>query len=218
MTNIIESRFITRNDTRTSEVIYLLPESWWSRFYEYAWASHFAQKDDVVLDAACGIGHPFKFYLAERTKSVFACDLDPRIEMPHYILADIADTFGAAASETFPMKYFKMISYKVADLTNLPYENQMFDKIFCISVLEHMSEEALFNTLKEFKHTLKPLGLVILTFDYPSVDFQMMESAIVNCGLDYVESVDFNIPPDAIHTDMYHGLYCFRMALKHAKA
>ena len=57
------SRFFTFDDPKLNKVILKLPESWWSRPYEYAWAKSFVEQDHVVLDAACGVCHPFKFYL-----------------------------------------------------------------------------------------------------------------------------------------------------------
>lgn len=63
MNEIKTSRFITFDDPQLKKVILELPEIWWSRMYEYAWASSFVNDDHVVLDAACGICHPFKFHL-----------------------------------------------------------------------------------------------------------------------------------------------------------
>ena len=60
------TRFIRQSDPQTSKLIFKLPSTWWSRPYEYAWADKFVEPGDTVLDAACGIAHPFKFYLADK--------------------------------------------------------------------------------------------------------------------------------------------------------
>ena len=71
-----------------------LPSNWWSRKYEYPWAANFAGSEDTVLDAASGICHPFKFVLADKFRSVYASDIDPRILAPDSIVKDIEHIFG----------------------------------------------------------------------------------------------------------------------------
>ena len=66
--DLLTTRFFNTNDKRMDTVVFPLPSHWWSRFYEYAWAAEFCSENDVVLDAACGIPHPFKFYLAGKCK------------------------------------------------------------------------------------------------------------------------------------------------------
>lgn len=84
------SRFFVNSDARREKLIYDLPESWWSRPYEYEWCTNFISPHDVVLDAACGISHPLKFYLAGFSDEVYACDLDARILSREAILQNIA--------------------------------------------------------------------------------------------------------------------------------
>ncbi len=95
------SRFFTFDDPKLNKVILKLPESWWSRPYEYAWAKSFVEQDHVVLDAACGVCHPFKFYLCNLCNNVYACDLDQRLLSPKEILTDMFNVFGLQALE-FP--------------------------------------------------------------------------------------------------------------------
>jgi hypothetical protein len=51
----LRSRFVTTGDPKITRLIYDLPETWWSRFYEYAWAAEFVRETDIVLDVACGM-------------------------------------------------------------------------------------------------------------------------------------------------------------------
>lgn len=60
--------FFTTGDCHTKKFVFDLPEAWWSRHYEYEWAKQFCAGEDIALDAACGICHPFKFYLADNCK------------------------------------------------------------------------------------------------------------------------------------------------------
>jgi|GEM_PF-3142635 len=73
------SRFVTTRDARRNDFVFDLPECWWNRPYEYACAAEFADRDATVLDAACGIEHPLKFYLAKMCQACHACDIDQRI-------------------------------------------------------------------------------------------------------------------------------------------
>lgn len=73
------SRFFLKSDDFTEKFVFKLPKWWPSRPYEYSWAIKFADKNDVVLDAACGVNHPFKFKLIEICAEVHACDIDQRI-------------------------------------------------------------------------------------------------------------------------------------------
>ncbi len=54
----------------------------------------------------------------------------------------------------------KLIAQK-ADLINLPFDNNKFDKIFCISVIEHVKDDL--RGMKEMFRVLKPGGILILT-------------------------------------------------------
>jgi len=58
------SRFILADDPHCDTIAGIpIPQNWWSRHQEYKWAAQFAGPEYVVLDAACGISHPFKWYL-----------------------------------------------------------------------------------------------------------------------------------------------------------
>lgn len=94
----MESRYIRQSDPKTDTLVFPLHPAWWSRPYEYEWARRFARPDDVVLDAACGISHPFKFWLAEHCREVHACDWDERILSEEAIRLDIVSDFGEQAA------------------------------------------------------------------------------------------------------------------------
>ncbi|MDR2251923.1 MAG: class I SAM-dependent methyltransferase [Endomicrobium sp.] len=180
-----KSRFITVDDNKTNSFMYKLPVTWWSRPYEYEWCKNFIDKNDIVLDAASGIIHPLRFYLADNCKEVFACDLNKdittdisKLQLPKDIIAS---------------KYTK-IRNTCCSITKTPYRDNMFDKIFCISTLEHIEGylikiirylrlnryftgivkrskyKLILKALLEFQRILKPKGLLILTFDYPDID------------------------------------------------
>ncbi|VBB09365.1 methyltransferase type 11 [Lucifera butyrica] len=208
------SRFIVPSDSNNKNFIFDMPETWWSRPYEYEWARQFAEENDICLDAACGLSHPLKFYLHDKCKVVHACDIDERIVASTKILEDIAVTVGEETACHFPAKYLSDIKYKQANITNLPYEDKMFDKIYCISVLEHLAPLDIVKAFSELARVIKDEGLMILTFDYPSINLQLLEQVVTHSGLKFAGHVDFKLPSDAIFSDLWGRLYCFRGLLR----
>lgn len=214
MGNHDDARFIRRSDPVEEQVIFNLPTVWWSRCFEYAWALQFAKSGQTVLDAACGLGHPLKFALLDRCQEVHACDVDARILSQEEILNDIAATFGIRAVQQFPEKYLHNIHYAQADVADLPYSDRTFDTIFCISVLEHLSQATIRSALVEFARTLQDDGQIILTFDYPNINLDLFQHLVETTGLEFCGNSSFDLPGDAIYTPMYGGLYCFRTVLQ----
>lgn len=208
------SRFINESDPQTDTLVFKLRSSWWSRSFEYAWAASLVEPGTTVLDAACGISHPLKFYLADHCANVYACDIDERIINTDSILREIVDDLGQEAAHSIHPGYFDRIHFDQTDLAQLPYTNGIFDTIFCISVLEHLDLPTLQAALREFNRTLKPEGLIILTFDYPQIDLTLLRTTIQQQGLSFFSGVDFSLPANAISAN---GLYCFRAVLAKSK-
>lgn len=59
------------------------------------------------------------------------------------------------------------IEYKLADITQLPYEDNFFDKTACIAVLIHDSPEECEQFLREAHRTLKPEGKLVISIMHP---------------------------------------------------
>ena len=190
----LSSRFFTYEDPQLKQMDdFYVPDEWWSRGYEYQWCSQFLNKKEIILDAACGIEHPFKWYAANRVKKIHAVDADARI---------------------LELKTFKKnIEFKHIKLIELEnnFEPETFDKIFCISVLEHLPRNAL-DILHQFKRLLKPNGIIVMTIDHP---FMLTENfvGIVNIAeLQFVSEVDYKIPKNAVKGP-YNGLKCYSALL-----
>jgi len=185
------SRFFRTTDYKVDKVgDFVIPPTWWSRFYEYPWASWFIEKGETVLDAGCGIEHPFKFLLGYWCDA-YACDLDPAINKVEIPLD-------------------RDLHLCEADMTNLPYPGNTFDKVFCISVIEHLDPASRRDALIEFYRVLKPSGKLIMTLDYPTSDPQELAEMLKACGFSFAGDVDFSIPDDAISAG---DLKCYRVAL-----
>lgn len=229
----LTSRFFHSDDPKEDKFILPLPPSWWSRPYEYTWAGAFAASDDIVLDAACGVEHPFKFFLLDHARFVQACDMEDAILKKDLILKSIQKEFGNdSASLIEKGQYIERIQFRKSSITKLPYEDAMFDKIFCISVLEHLKDRFnqhpwlpyafplksiltadIFDALSEFKRVLKNDGLIVLTFDYPDINLQYFQKVIQSIGLAFAGDSNFDLPANALYSEALK-LNCFRAALK----
>lgn len=236
---MIKSRFFTTDDPKTDNFVYKLPNTWWSRFYEYEWVKNFVGANETVLDAASGVFHPLRFYLLDQGNIVYSCDTDKNILLKSF------DDIDDRELENYSIKrndlehinnehYFNSINSNCCSITNMPYKNNFFDKVFCISVLEHLDDKfnrkykkyrhlwffrkfikqkALYDSMKEFKRVLKPGGFLILTFDYPDINLEYLARCIKSLGFEYLEKPDFNLPKNAIFSEEYK-INCFRIVLK----
>lgn len=215
MSDTLTSRFFVQSDPVTRKLVVDIPREWWSRFYEYEWASRFCESGDVALDAGCGLEHPFKFHLADVCREAHACDLDPAIHMlndkDH--LARTFRDFGCPDPEGLARRYLNKVRYACCSITDLPYENKKFDKVYCISVLEHLPVRDISLSLREFQRTLKDDGLIVLTLDYPTVDLRLLTSVAAELGLAFAGDVSLTKPADAVYSRLYN-LYCFRAVLR----
>lgn len=217
LTEAWTSRFFKHEDRAARDFVLKLPDAWWSRSYEYEWAASFVEADDIVLDAASGISHPFKFHLAASAKTVYACDIDSRITDDQAILADVTREFGLQEAARLPEGILQKIHRAEADLTSLPYADAFFDKIFCISVMEHLDVSVQKRAWEQFVRTLKPEGHVIMTFDYPTVDIGILETLAELAGFEYAGPVDPEMPAGALFDDQWGRLYCYRAIFRKKK-
>ncbi|TYP79483.1 class I SAM-dependent methyltransferase [Paenibacillus methanolicus] len=209
------SRFFTTDDPNSDVLLYRFPDVWWSRLYEYEWAKQFVGSEDVVLDAAAGIVHPFKFYVGTAAREAHACDLNPLIASPEGLLAEIAGSwFGPDVAALVESRYLPLVRLKQGNLMQLPYADDYFDKVFCISVLEEMPEADQLTALLEFRRVLRPGGRIILTFDYPHIDLGRFQRHMEQAGLAFAGETDFALPANAVYTTMWGGIYCFRAVLR----
>ncbi|MBY0115637.1 bifunctional 2-polyprenyl-6-hydroxyphenol methylase/3-demethylubiquinol 3-O-methyltransferase UbiG [Paenibacillus xylanexedens] len=214
VTEFMESRYIRQSDPKTDTLVFPLHPAWWSRPYEYEWARRFARPDDVVLDAACGISHPFKFWLAEHCREVHACDWDERILSEEAIRLDIVSDFGEQAAQDLPESTLIRLHRAKANLAQLPYESGKFDRVFCISVLEHLDTGTMLRAFREFARVLKPNGQLIATFDVPEMRPDLLETIMAVTGLTIEDKLNVDEPDDAIWSDMYGTpIRCFRAVI-----
>jgi len=97
--------------------------------------------DAVCLDVGCGDGQTAGIWLREHGRS--------------YVGVDISES-GVAAARALGLD-----ARVIPDATSLPFENDSFDAIVCVEVLEHLFAPAL--TSAEMLRVLKPNGVLVAT-------------------------------------------------------
>lgn len=133
---------------------------------EYPWAISQANLDRPmkILDIGSGVSL-LPIYLATKGHEVLSIDNDD-------ILMNRVSPLLAKWCDT-------KVRYGEGDVTKLKFEDNTFDRVFCISVLEHLEEEKVNGkyvnyrkrnldilAIKEMLRVLKPNGLLIMTFDW----------------------------------------------------
>jgi len=105
---------------------------------------NYLAEGEKILDLGCGNGRWLELF---RKKKV------------DYIGVDFSERLIEIAKRNYPQTKFQ-----TADVLNLPFPSDYFDKIYNIAVLHHIpSEELRRQSLEEAKRILKPGGVLILT-------------------------------------------------------
>ena len=176
--------YFKQSDPRIEELAgYRLPEDWWSRPWEYAWALEYASPGMTVADMGCGwMYRPFKDALDVLGCKVYAVDGDKRL---------------------LTQEKRTGIEFVVADITKPIPEipEGSLDRVFCISVLEDLGDMVA-PALKQFARVIKPDGKIILTFDvpyldaptpvYPGLPLDKFEQSMKEAGLRYAGKIDYD--------------------------
>jgi len=120
----------------------------------------------------------------------------------NYISQDFGQYSGEGDGRGLQMKSWDNSKLDiVSDITAMPVENNSFDVVMCVEVLEHVSEPI--RAIKEFSRVLKPGGTLILTapfcslthfapyFFYTGYSKYWYEKFLKENGLEIVE-MDYN--------------------------
>lgn len=103
-----------------------------------------AFEGEKILDVGCGAGQWFEFFKEKKVK---------------YFGVDFSENLIKIAKERYPEAKFE-----VANLFNLPFEDNFFDKVYAIALFHHIPSQKLrLEGLKEIKRVLKKNGFLILT-------------------------------------------------------
>ena len=105
------------------------------------------QAGSLILEAGCGVG--------AQTKTVAA--QNPNCQ---FISIDISPESIAEARELIESKGITNVTFQVANIFDLPFDNESFDHIFLCFVLEHLPNPQ--EALTKLKAKLKPNGTITL--------------------------------------------------------
>lgn len=171
----------------------------WSRQYEYAYVfsqlSKLKLNNFKILDAGSGWSF-FPFFIGEEFPNAEVHCLDANKKVKR--LFD---------KTSIPGNLF----FKLGNLKKIPYPDNFFDVISCISVLEHTEDYE--TIIKEFCRVLKPKGKLLLTFDI-SLDGESNlpkdeALAFSNVLKKYFDSADFfeekDLQKDIVTTKYFKG-------------
>jgi SAM-dependent methyltransferase len=113
---------------------------------------------DIVLDTGAYNTY-FSVFLKDYVKKIYSTDNFYWAERNYIKKSNLpsAEQWMAEISRVEPGKLIA----QEADLTNLSFENNKFDKIFCISVIEHVKDDL--RGMEEMFRVLKPGGILLLT-------------------------------------------------------
>jgi len=154
--------FLEKNDAAMSQYGKLWAKDTfrlWSRRWEYPFVAQRviefanAQTNDGpvrVLDAGSGVTY-FPYFL--------------RHEIPHSEITcfDSNNTYHPMFAAVNKTMGESKVKFTEGWLQKLPFEDDSFDAVCCISVLEHTSNYE--EILDEFARVLRPGGLLVITFD-----------------------------------------------------
>lgn len=125
---------------------------------------------EKILDAGCGTGYLLNFVCSSEGEGIGV---------------DISSEALKKAK-----KFFPSLKFVQADICQLPFDNNFFDKAFCINVLEHLKNPE--KALKEIKRVLKPKGIFIAgTNDRDSFSWKLFQLIY---GGDPTHISEFNFP------------------------
>lgn len=105
------------------------------------------RRGEKVLDIATGYGH-----LA----------LHSALAGAQTVAIDYSDTSLRLARQTFEKNMVDIKLIKM-DATKLDFDDETFDLIYCVHLIEHISQQSVTECLAEIKRVLKPNGRLVIT-------------------------------------------------------
>jgi ubiquinone/menaquinone biosynthesis C-methylase UbiE len=113
--------------------------------------------NDLILDVGCGVGYQIS-YVAEHSRQIVG--LDVSIERLK-----------------FAKKKVKGVGLVCASSERLPFKPQIFDKVTCLELLEHLEDPG--KTIVEIEVVLKRAGTLILSVPYKQ---RILVTQCIHCG------------------------------------
>lgn len=129
----------------------------------FNFCDNYLMKGVSVLDLGCGGGRN-AHYLAQRGYRVYGVDI-------------------SAAAVEFCQKRFARFNlpgtFKQGTFNQIPFPDNYFAGVMCIAALDHVTLETARASIIEIRRVLVPDGLILLTFDPPHTDEDILHEAEV---------------------------------------
>lgn len=130
----------SRKDSPEWEVLRKARETHWHEFFS-------VKKDEKILDAGCGHGEYTIFALQKKAK---VWTFDYSTEMVNCTKA-LIDRYSLKAERI-----------SIDSVTEIPYEDDFFDQVFCLAVLDHLDPANREKAITELNRVLKKDGHLVL--------------------------------------------------------
>ncbi|NHF60376.1 methyltransferase domain-containing protein [Flavobacteriaceae bacterium TP-CH-4] len=104
-------------------------------------------KESLILEAGCGVGAQTRIIAPLNPESSF-------------VSIDLSSKSLKKAKESIEENNIENVTFKKADIFQLPFKDAHFDHVFLCFVLEHLSRPM--DAVKELKRVLKPEGTITL--------------------------------------------------------
>jgi SAM-dependent methyltransferase len=157
----------------------------WSRAWEYPWAILAAELGPpplTTLDVGGG-GSPFSLYLAARGHESHVAD--PSLDQGTSFVFDRGKSLYRNARSLAKRALFRVaglhslwglpkgkagraVAYHACPADRLEFATGTFDRVFCLSVMEHIPRVVWKDCMREFERVLKPGGRLVVTLDMTS--------------------------------------------------
>ena len=182
----------------------------WSREWEYPWAILNAnlQAGMQVLDVGSG-GSPFPLYLGIKGFECYAADpsLDEGKPIQNW-RRRLVSLFGITIAAGLPVHRRSLpVRYCPDSILKLSFPAGFFDRVFCLSVVEHIPRSEWDICMEQLARVVSPGGRLVLTIDMSASDANahVYKRLIAACPLDLIGNVDYPVPIPDEDKRLRHG-------------
>jgi 2-polyprenyl-3-methyl-5-hydroxy-6-metoxy-1,4-benzoquinol methylase len=195
----------------------------WSRAWEYPWAVLAAAVDELpqrILDVGGG-GSPFSHYMAHL--GIESHVADPSLDLGSSFVFDAQKSLLQNVRSVTKRVLFRalginalwglpergatsMVHYVPCRAEALTFPERQFDRVFCLSVMEHIPLESWGGCMREFERVLRPGGRLVITLDMttPEADERRYLRLVESCTLQLIGDPHYEVPLHAEEQSRRH--------------
>jgi SAM-dependent methyltransferase len=185
----------------------------WSRAWEYPWAilaADLGARPLATVDVGGG-GSPFALYLAARGHESHVAD--PSLDRGTSFVFDKQKSLYRNARSLAKRMIFRAagihslwglpkndgglrVRYQACPADRLDFPDRRFDRVFCLSVMEHIPRIAWKGCVREFERVLRPGGRLVITLDMTpeEADGRVYRELLAHCTLALLGDPGYDVP------------------------